>query len=71
MNLYLLGAILVWSVFWIGYSLYGFNSGSFPYKVRKILRAEKPLLFHTELIVSVFWAFSGYAMLFYYLAGYI
>ncbi len=65
MNLMLLSAILAWSVFWLGYAIYSYNAESFYYRYRKrCTKKEKPLLFHTEIFVSLFWSFLGYLVLF-------
>ncbi len=68
MNKIMLGIIIIWSVFWLGYAIYIFNNEEFYIKRNKKCRkAENPLLFHAELVVSLFWSLSGYVMLFIFL----
>lgn len=61
----LMALILAWSVFWLGYALYTYNSERFYYKYKKLcIKKERPVLFHTEIFVSLLWSFLGYYMLF-------
>lgn len=68
MNILLLGLILAWCVFWIGYTVHSLNQGRFFYRYRRFFtRQEHPVLFHAELFVSIMWALAGYAALFMFL----
>ncbi len=68
MNKILLALILLWSVFWLGYAINIYNNEEFYIKRnKKCTKADRPILFHAEVIVSVFWSLSGYVMLFIFL----
>jgi hypothetical protein len=68
MNWIVLSAIIAWSVFWLGYALYIYNSECFYIKFgKKCTKSERPLLFHAEILASAFWSLSGYAMLYAFL----
>jgi len=68
MNKIILGIILVWSIFWLGYAIFIYNSEKFYYKYKKVCtRQDKPILFHLEIIISVIWSMTGYTMLYFFL----
>jgi hypothetical protein len=64
----LLIAILIWTVFWSAYAIILLNNEKFYIKYRKkTSKRERPVLYHTELFVSIFWSASGYTALFFFL----
>ncbi len=63
--------IAVWSVFWLGYTIYIYNEEKiFLRPKRSISKAERPVLFHAEIVISAGFAVFGYVMMFLYLLGF-
>jgi hypothetical protein len=61
-------AIISWSVFWLGYSIYAYNAERIPYKYKRwATKQDRPFLFHAEIFISILWSLLGFAALFIYL----
>jgi len=68
MHYLLLGAILLWSVFWLAYAILMLNTGKVYTRPRKsFTKKQRPVLFHAELLIAIMWSATGYAALYLYL----
>jgi len=68
MRYLILGIILSWILFWVSYLIQALNSGRIYYRYKKSCTSkEKPVLYKAEMVISVFWVFTGYAALFWFL----